>query len=135
MDRTGAKAAQLLDRSLLIMSGNVGGAIVARAQPSASRSRAKHLPSSCPRTLRDQTDLGLNPRSRHDYTTVGRSPAGRVWYVRLLRFVLDGHRSVEQLEFEAGPFTVLFGKNNAGKTNVLPTIVGIFSPGADGAIR
>ena len=55
--------------------------------------------------------------------------------MRLLRFVLDGHRSVEQLEFEAGPFTVLFGKNNAGKTNILETIVGIFSPGADSAIR
>lgn len=55
--------------------------------------------------------------------------------MRLLRFVLDGHRSVEQLEFEAGPFTVLFGKNNAGKTNILKTVVGTFSPGMDGAIR
>jgi Overcoming lysogenization defect protein-like, TOPRIM domain len=58
-----------------------------------------------------------------------------VWCVRLLCFVLHGHRSVEQLEFEAGPFTVLFGKNNAGKTNILETIVSIFVPGANGIIR
>lgn len=31
---------------------------------------------------------------------------------------LNGYRSVANQEFEVGPFTVLFGKNNAGKTNL-----------------
>lgn len=43
----------------------------------------------------------------------------------MLGLHLHGHRSVEYMEFEAGPFTVLLGKNNAGKTNVLETIHGI----------
>lgn len=55
--------------------------------------------------------------------------------MRLLRMLLDGHRSVEVLDFEAGPFTVLFGKNNAGKTNILETIYGLFNPGDDHFIR
>ncbi len=55
--------------------------------------------------------------------------------MRLLRFVLDGHRSVEYLEFDAGPLTVLFGKNNAGKTNVLETIAGVLASGTVGVIR
>ncbi len=36
--------------------------------------------------------------------------------MRLLKLSLGGYRSIERLEFDAGPFTVLFGKNNAGKT-------------------
>ena len=30
-------------------------------------------------------------------------------------------------EFEAGPFTVLFGKNDSGKTTILEAIYGLFS--------
>ena len=55
--------------------------------------------------------------------------------VPLIRFILDGHRSVEHVEFDASPFTVLFGKNNAGKTNILETISGIFAPDNKQAIR
>lgn len=57
------------------------------------------------------------PRSPH--------PRGIAYGVELIRLVLDGHRSVESLEFDAAPFTVLFGKNNAGKTNILETIAGV----------
>jgi hypothetical protein len=39
-----------------------------------------------------------------------------------VRFELDGHRSVQQVSFDAAPLTVLFGKNNVGKTNVLEAI-------------
>ncbi len=45
--------------------------------------------------------------------------------MRLTSVHLTGHRSVEDLEFEMGPFTVLFGKNNAGKTNILETLLGV----------
>lgn len=55
--------------------------------------------------------------------------------MRLLRLDLTGHRSVECLAFGAGPFTVLFGKNNAGKTNILEALYGVLSPGDDDAIR
>ena len=55
--------------------------------------------------------------------------------MRLLGLSLDGHRSVERLEFDAGPFTVLFGKNNAGKTNILETIYGVFVPDDQRIIR
>lgn len=55
--------------------------------------------------------------------------------MRLLGLHLHGHRSVEYMEFEAGPFTVLLGKNNAGKTNVLETIHGIFAPADDRPVR
>lgn len=55
--------------------------------------------------------------------------------MRLLRLLLDGHRSVELLEFDAGPFTVLFGKNNAGKTNILETLYGLFAPDDERVIR
>ena len=48
--------------------------------------------------------------------------------MRLLRCVLSGFRSVDFLDFEAGPFTVLFGKNNTGKTNILETIFGVLAP-------
>lgn len=39
--------------------------------------------------------------------------------VEPVRFELDGHRSCEGVVFDAGRITVLFGKNNAGKTNIL----------------
>lgn len=45
--------------------------------------------------------------------------------------MLDGHRSVEHLDFLAGPFTVLFGKNNAGKTNILEAVAGLLDPSGD----
>jgi len=35
---------------------------------------------------------------------------------------------VNHLDFEVGPFTVLFGKNNAGKTNTLEAIYGVLAP-------
>ncbi len=38
------------------------------------------------------------------------------------------YRSVNYLEIEIGPLTVLFGKNNVGKTNVLEAIYGILAP-------
>ncbi len=55
--------------------------------------------------------------------------------MRLLSLALHGHRSVEDLEFDAGQFTVLFGRNNAGKTNILEAIAGIFAPKESSAIR
>lgn len=55
--------------------------------------------------------------------------------MQLLRLCLDGHRSVEFLDFEAGQFTVLFGKNNSGKTNILETLYGVLAPGDKRAIR
>jgi energy-coupling factor transporter ATP-binding protein EcfA2 len=42
--------------------------------------------------------------------------------------ILLSYRSVHYLEFELGPFTVLFGKNNAGKTNLLEAIYGVLAP-------
>lgn len=45
------------------------------------------------------------------------------------KVVLEGeYRSIGSLEFDAGPFTVLFGTNNAGKTNILEAIYGILAP-------
>ena len=42
--------------------------------------------------------------------------------MRLLNVILLGYRSVDYLDFEAGPITVLFGKNNTGKTNILEAV-------------
>lgn len=42
--------------------------------------------------------------------------------MRLLRATLLAYRSIDYMEFEAGPFTVLFGKNNSGKTNILEAV-------------
>jgi energy-coupling factor transporter ATP-binding protein EcfA2 len=42
--------------------------------------------------------------------------------------ILGLYRSVQYLEFELGPFTVLFGKNNAGKTNLLEAVYGVLAP-------
>lgn len=46
----------------------------------------------------------------------------------MTKILISHHRSVPHLEFEAGPFTVLFGKNNAGKTNLLEAIYGVLAP-------
>lgn len=48
--------------------------------------------------------------------------------MRLLSVVLLRYRSISRLEFEAGPFTVLFGKNNAGKSNILECIYAALIP-------
>lgn len=48
--------------------------------------------------------------------------------VRISKIYLNGYRSVSVQEFDAGPFTVLFGKNNAGKTNLLEAIYSVLSP-------
>jgi energy-coupling factor transporter ATP-binding protein EcfA2 len=48
--------------------------------------------------------------------------------MKLSRLILSGHRSVEDIDFDASPLTLLFGKNNAGKTNILEAIAGIASP-------
>lgn len=42
--------------------------------------------------------------------------------MRLLLIGLGNFRSVDSMLFEAGPFTVLFGKNNSGKTTLLKAI-------------
>jgi energy-coupling factor transporter ATP-binding protein EcfA2 len=55
--------------------------------------------------------------------------------MRPVRLCLDGHRSIDCLDFEVGQFTVLFGKNNAGKTNILETIYGIFAGSDERAVR
>lgn len=54
---------------------------------------------------------------------------GNVTLVRLRRAILLWYRSVDLLEFELGSFTVLFGKNNSGKTNILEAIYGVLAPG------
>jgi len=48
--------------------------------------------------------------------------------MKLAGLELSGHRSVEDVEFVATPFTILFGKNNAGKTNILETVLGVLRP-------
>ncbi len=48
--------------------------------------------------------------------------------MRISRVYLRDFRSLETQEFEIGPFTVLFGKNNAGKTNILEAIYGLIAP-------
>jgi energy-coupling factor transporter ATP-binding protein EcfA2 len=48
--------------------------------------------------------------------------------MRMLSVILLRYRSVHYLEFDLGPFTVLFGKNNAGKTNLLEAIYGVLAP-------
>lgn len=55
--------------------------------------------------------------------------------MRLLRVFLRSYRWIDELEFEAGPFTVLFGKNNAGKTNILEGLYAVFEPSDNRAVR
>jgi ABC-type Mn2+/Zn2+ transport system ATPase subunit len=44
------------------------------------------------------------------------------------RVYVNSYRSVINEDFEVGAFTVLFGKNNAGKTNVLEAIYSVLEP-------
>jgi hypothetical protein len=55
--------------------------------------------------------------------------------VRLRYLILQANRSVDPQGFDAGPFTVLFGKNNAGKTNILEAVYNLFVPSDTRAIR
>jgi hypothetical protein len=48
--------------------------------------------------------------------------------MRLHKAIIMRYRSVDYLEIEMGPLTVLFGKNNVGKTNILEAIYGILAP-------
>lgn len=48
--------------------------------------------------------------------------------MRLHRAAIKSHRSIDYLDFELGPFTVLFGKNNVGKTSVLEALFGTLAP-------
>src|SRR5882757_8755260 len=50
--------------------------------------------------------------------------------MRLREVTLLGYRSVSFLQFQAAPLTVLFGKNNSGKTNILEAIYGVLAPDA-----
>jgi hypothetical protein len=50
--------------------------------------------------------------------------------MRLREVTLLGYRSVSFLQFDAAPLTILFGKNNSGKTNVLEAIYGVLAPDA-----
>lgn len=57
--------------------------------------------------------------------------------MRISRISLGGYRAVPVEEFDVGPFTVLFGKNNVGKTYVLEAIFSVLAPHvfADGKQR
>ncbi|WP_156664393.1 AAA family ATPase [Mycobacterium sp. 852002-51613_SCH5001154] len=48
--------------------------------------------------------------------------------MRLHRAVIARHRSIDFLDFRLGPFTVLFGRNNVGKTSVLEALFGTLAP-------
>lgn len=55
-------------------------------------------------------------------------PTGYFLCVRMYK-VKVGYKSVRGFHgFDIGPFTVLFGKNNAGKTNLLEGIYGVLAP-------
>ena len=48
--------------------------------------------------------------------------------MRLREVILLDYASVDFVKFEVKPFTILYGKNNSGKTNVLEAIYGVLSP-------
>jgi energy-coupling factor transporter ATP-binding protein EcfA2 len=48
--------------------------------------------------------------------------------MRLSKAIIMRYRSVDYVKIEMGPLTILFGKNNVGKTNVLEAIYGILAP-------
>lgn len=48
--------------------------------------------------------------------------------MRLHRAAIKFHRSIDYLDIRLGPFTVLFGKNNVGKTSLLEALYGILAP-------
>lgn len=55
--------------------------------------------------------------------------------VQLRSVFLCNYRSVDSVEFEASNFTVLFGKNNVGKTNILEGLYSLFAPHDSRVIR
>jgi hypothetical protein len=55
--------------------------------------------------------------------------------MRLLRVYLLTDRLSNGVEFDAGPFTVLFGKNNTGKTNILEGLYGLFEDSDNRVVR
>ena len=48
--------------------------------------------------------------------------------MRLHRAAIKSHRSINYLDIELGPFTVLFGKNNVGKSSLLEALFGVLAP-------
>ena len=48
--------------------------------------------------------------------------------MRLRKAIIMRYRSVDYLDIDMGPLTILFGKNNVGKTNMLEAIYGILAP-------
>lgn len=48
--------------------------------------------------------------------------------MRLNRVVLLDYRTIDALAFEAGPLTVLFGKNNVGKSNIISALYEVLEP-------
>jgi energy-coupling factor transporter ATP-binding protein EcfA2 len=48
--------------------------------------------------------------------------------VKLHRAVIKSHRSIDYLDIKLGPFTVLFGKNNVGKSSLLEALYGVLAP-------
>lgn len=48
--------------------------------------------------------------------------------MRLHRAAIRSHRSIDYVDIELGPFTVLFGRNNVGKTSLLEALFGVLAP-------
>lgn len=48
--------------------------------------------------------------------------------MRLTKVVVLDYRTIDALAFEAGPLTVLFGKNNVGKSNIMRAIYEVLEP-------
>lgn len=48
--------------------------------------------------------------------------------MRLSKVVLLDYKTIDALAFEAGPLTVLFGKNNVGKSNIMSAIYEVLEP-------
>lgn len=55
--------------------------------------------------------------------------------MQLRSVFLCNYKSVDSVDFEATNFTVLFGKNNAGKTNILEGLFSLFAPNDSKMIR
>ena len=47
--------------------------------------------------------------------------------MRLRKAIIMRYRSVDYLEIEMGPLTILFGQNNVGKTNILEAVLSAFT--------
>lgn len=48
--------------------------------------------------------------------------------MRLSKVVLLDYKTIDAMAFEAAPLTVLFGKNNAGKSNIMSAIYDVLEP-------